>query len=179
MLEKLIKIPKKLILLIFSFVALINSLVLYILIFNALPSEPFGIIDYEFAWSIENVQDIFSTWGAQGIEAHIAGVWWDFFFLINYSIFLAGIILLVTRMNTGKIQTIGLYMSVTPFIAGCADAIENIFLLIMLKNPTTLKSSFSIIVTISATMKFGLLIIGLLFFVIALITGILTKLRRK
>ncbi|MHA1111747.1 MAG: hypothetical protein ACTSRE_11640 [Promethearchaeota archaeon] len=147
-------------------------------VFGNLPPSDYGILHYEFAWTVEKVQIIFSTWGSGIMGAQAIGIWWDFPYIIGYSLLIGGCILLVARMNKGRIQNIGLFLTLSPFIAGLLDALENTFLLIMLYNPTTIKPAYPMIAAISAGVKFGLLIVGILYFLFALVTGIITKIKK-
>ena len=151
-----------------------------LLVFRKLPDSEFGIIAYEFAWTVDKVQLIFADWTLNSaIAAQTAGIWWDFLYILGYSLFIFGCIWLVARMNSEKIQNIGLALSLTPFVAGISDAVENTFLLIMLKNPGSIQDFYPRVATIAAGIKFGLLIIGILYFLVALVLGIIHKLRKK
>jgi hypothetical protein len=179
MVEKLSRIPNILIIGLSTIIGFAIFLVINLFVFRKLPVFEYGILHYEFAWTVEKVQDIFFIWGQSGMAAQATGVWWDFLYIVGYSSFIGGCILLVTRLNTGRIHNIGLYMTLTPFLAGFSDIVENIFLLIMLKNPTSIVKAFPMIATIAAGVKFGLLIMGILFFIFALIIGIIRKLKKK
>ena len=148
-------------------------------IFGNLPLSDYGILHYEFAWTVEKVELIFSTWGSIIMGAQAKGIWWDFPYIIGYSLFISGCIWLVARLNTGKIQNIGLYLTLTPFLAGFLDVIENIFLLIMLYKPGSIVQLYPRVAAIAAGLKFGLLLVGILFFLFALIVGIINKIKKK
>jgi hypothetical protein len=74
--------------------------------------------------------------------------------------------------------TIGLYMSLTPVIAGIFDLIENINLLIMINDNPNFASFVPFIASLSATIKFGFLLIGAIFFLIALLLLIIAKIKK-
>ncbi|TFG11131.1 MAG: hypothetical protein EU535_07655 [Promethearchaeota archaeon] len=150
-----------------------------LLVFGNLPPSTYGILHYEFAWSVEKVELIFSTWGAEIMGAQTRGIWWDFPYIIGYSLFISGLIWLVARLNTGKMQNIGLFLLSTPFLAGFLDVIENIFLLIMLYDPGSIIQLYPRIAAVAAGIKFGLLIVGIFFFLFALVYGIIAKLRTR
>ncbi|MBN2155521.1 MAG: hypothetical protein JW776_05725 [Candidatus Lokiarchaeota archaeon] len=179
MVEKLKESPKNWVVFLFIAIGLIICISLILFVFSNLPSVPYGIVDYEFAWSIEHVQAIFAAWGSEGISAHILGVWWDFLFIFGYSLLVSGCILLVVRMNSEQISSIGIFLIIVPFIAGLFDAVENSFLLVMLKNPVEINPVFPIVATISAGVKFGLLILGVAYFLIGLILGLIQKVRNR
>jgi len=47
--------------------------------------------------------------------------YWDFLYIVGYGSFIFGAILLVTRRLEGKLQKIGLWMTLTPILAGIFD----------------------------------------------------------
>lgn len=173
-LEKLKTAPKNLYLLIITVAAFLLFILINFFIFGPLSaaSPVFGILDLEFAWTVERVQLIFTTWGYPGdtsvIQLHIAGVYWDMLYIIGYGLFIFGCIVLVSRRFEGNMLTVGLYISLTPLIAGLCDVIENINLLIMLYNPTSFPAFTPLITGIFASIKFGLLFLGIIFFFVAL-----------
>ncbi|MHA1467332.1 MAG: hypothetical protein ACTSP6_04535, partial [Promethearchaeota archaeon] len=83
--------------------------------------------------------------------------------------------LLVTRKLEGKSQKMGLYFTIMPFIAGIFDVIENTFLLLMLTNETFVWSLSPFIASLCATIKFSLLFLAIIFFIVALIVVIIKK----
>ena len=91
---------------------------------------------------------------------------------------LFALILLVSRKLNEKILNIGLYMSLTPIIAGIFDIIENINLLIMLNETPAFASFVPLIASLSATIKFGFLIVGAIFFLLALILLVIKKFKK-
>lgn len=149
-----------------------------LLIFGNLPESDYGILAYEFAWTVDKVLVIFNDWGTIGMAAQTVGIWWDFLYIIGYSLFISGCIWLTARMNKEKMQNFGLIMTLTPYLAGVLDAIENTFLLIMLKNPGSIRSLFPQIAAICAGVKFVLILAGILYFLVALILGIINKIRK-
>ena len=136
--EKLKQSPKTLVIFLVTGMGLLIFLLINQLIFAALPAETpsFGILDFEFAWTANQITVIFSAWGSEGMALHAAGIYWDFLYILGYGSLIAGLILLVSRQLSGKIQLIGLYMTLTPILAGIFDCIENMLLLAMLNNPT-------------------------------------------
>ncbi len=153
---------------------LINQLIFAPL--SALDSD-YGILDFEFAWTTEQIHVIFNDWGEEIIIQQALGVYWDFLFILGYAPFIFGCILLVTRRLKGKFQRIGIFLSLTPIVAGVLDLIENMNLLVMLNNPTSFFPYIPFVVALCATIKFSFLIIGILFFFAALIGLIISKIR--
>jgi len=180
-LEKLKKHPHDLVLLIAAALGIAIVLIINILIFEPMAKAVYiyGILDFEFAWTKEQILTIFTTWGPLGMEIQAAGVYWDFLYIFGYSTPLFTLILYLSRRLNDRIATIGLYMSLTPIIAGFFDLIENINLLIMLNDTPDFASLVPLIASISATIKFGFLLVGAVAFLIALILFIIKKIKKQ
>ncbi len=178
-LEKLKKEPSDLILLVFAAIAIVILLTINILIFEPLAHSvyEYGILDFEFAWTKEQILIIFGVWGDEVMASQAAGVYWDFLYIIGYTVPLFALILFVSRKLDEKVLNIGLYMSLTPFIAGIFDIVENINLLVMLNEPA-FASFVPLIASLSATIKFGFLIVGAIFFLVALVLLVLKKIKK-
>jgi len=180
-LDKLKKKPSDLILLIAALIGIVILLTVNIMIFEKLAREVPGytIIDFEFAWTKDQIDTIFLRWGPLGMTEHATGVYWDFLYIFGYVIPLFALIVYLSRRLEDRIATIGLYMSLTPIVAGIFDLIENINLLIMLNNPLDFESFVPLIASISAIIKFGFLIVGAIFFLIALVLFIIKKIKKE
>jgi len=174
-LEKLKKTPSDLILLIIAAIGIIILLVINMVIFEPLANSGFfyGILDFEFAWTKDQILIIFTEWGGAGMVLQANGVYWDFLYIIGYSVPLFALILLFTRKLSGKIVDIGLYLSLTPLVAGIFDLVENINLLIMLNDTPNFASFVPLIASLTAFIKFGLLLVGAIFFLVVLVMTII------
>ena len=178
-LEKLKKSPSDLILLNIAAIGIIILLVINIFVFEPLANSGFfyGILDFEFAWTSEQISIIFADWGSEGMALQASGVYWDFFYIIGYSVPLFALILVFTRKLNGKIVEIGLYMSLTPLIAGIFDLVENINLLIML-NDTSFASFVPLTASITAFIKFSFLLVGAIFFLVVLVMTLVKRFKK-
>ena len=98
-LEKLKKSPSDLILLIAAAFGIIILLTINILIFEPMATSVYyyGILDFEFAWTKEQILSIFFTWGEDGMLLQEAGVYWDFLYIFGYVIPLFALILYLSR----------------------------------------------------------------------------------
>ena len=179
-LEKLKKIPSDLILLIIAAIGIIILLVINILVFEPLANSGFfyGILDFEFAWTKDQILSIFSEWGGVGIALQANGVYWDFLYIIGYSIPLFALILLFTRKLSGKIVDIGLYMSLTPLLAGIFDLVENINLLIMLNDTLDFASFVPLTASLTALIKFSFLLVGAIFFLVVFVLTLIKRFKK-
>jgi hypothetical protein len=178
--EKLKKSPHDLVLLIAAAIGVVILLVINSLIFIPLTTSVYmyNILDFEFAWTKEQIITIFTTWGPSGMALQEAGVYWDFLYIIGYVTPLFTLILYIVRRFEDKMATIGLYMSLTPIIAGIFDIIENINLLIMLNESPNFESFIPLIASLSAVIKFGFLLIGAIYFLVALVALIIVKIKK-
>ncbi|HUW91111.1 MAG TPA: hypothetical protein VMV43_11420 [Candidatus Nanopelagicaceae bacterium] len=179
-LEKLKKSPSDLILLIIAAIGIVILLVINMLVFEPLTNSGlfYGILDFEFAWTKDQILIIFTSWGSEGMALQASGVYWDFLYIIGYTVPLFALILLFTRKLSGKVVDIGLYMSLTPFVAGIFDLIENINLLIMLNDYPDFESFVPLTASITAFIKFSFLLVGAIFFLVVLVLTLIKRFKK-
>ncbi|MBY9003167.1 MAG: hypothetical protein KGD73_04285 [Candidatus Lokiarchaeota archaeon] len=182
-LDKLKEVPKNLYLIILFVGGFILFLAINTLVFQAFSTSSLftthGILDFEFAWTVEQIELIFTTWGSTGMAMQESGVIWDFIYIIGYVSFAFGGILFVTRKVSGNFQKVGLYVSFIAVLSGLFDVIENIFLLIMLQNSSAIPTFAPPIAGIMATIKFTCLAIALLYFVTGLVVALILTVKKK
>lgn len=180
-LGKLKEFPKNIFVLIITIIGLLIFILVNQLIFVPInQSVPtYGILDFEFAWVYERVLMIFSAWGPSGMVLESLAIKWDFLYIVGYGSFIFGAILLITRRLDGTFQKVGFWMTLTPILAGILDIIENINLLIMLDNTPAFPSFIPFIASLSALIKFSVLILGIVFFFLALILVLIKLIRKK
>ncbi len=134
-------------------------------------ASPYGVMELEFAWTVDKINIIFTAWeqadsGLISQELFVTLV--DYGFLFAYSILFACITLLISRkILSGRIQLVGYYMTFLPFIAAVFDAIENVNLILMLSSPSKFPSFSPLLASIFALLKFSLLIIVIIFWIIS------------
>ncbi|MEJ2251210.1 MAG: hypothetical protein P8Y97_16350 [Candidatus Lokiarchaeota archaeon] len=180
-LERLKVTPKNAVLIIIVIMGFLIFILINQLVFTPLGNmvSTYGILNFEFAFSKEQVLNIFSAWGTQGIALEVLGVYWDFLYIIGYLSLIFGSILLVLRQSDVKLQKIGYWGLLTPVLAGIFDIIENVNLLLMLNLTPTFPAFIPLITSISALLKFGFLIIAIAFFCIILVIFIIQKIKKK
>lgn len=190
MIEKLLDKPSKKLIRIITITALLGFIVLTILFQIASPNTNatiYGIIDFELAFSAEQIGIIFNVWNANPIifNEQTIGVFLDSFLYIPcYTLTLLGITIIFSRGFKGKIQKIGLYFAIIPIIAALCDIIENLGLLNMLTyyNSYIIGTATDIIpmmTSICATIKFLLLLVSIIFILIASIYWLINRFRKK
>jgi hypothetical protein len=180
-LDRFRQFPKNKVLYLITIVGFLIVLLVEIFIFIPIEAAVpgYGILDYEFAWTSKRVESIFSVWGTSGIDNQLIAIYWDFIFIVGYVSLAFGLIGIVLRRSKGKIENIGTYITITPFLTGIFDVIENIFLISMTNNPTSVSKSLPLIASLSATVKFGFLFIAIIYFVIGLIIKLINKFKKR
>jgi len=181
-LEKLKDFPNNKILILITILAFVLTALISQLIMAPIEAElknstGYGVLEFEFAWTSERINTIFKAWGSEGKKKELYVTIVDFYFIPCYSLFFAGCILLVTRNLQGKFQDRGLLMTITPFIAGIFDVIENINLVLMLTNESFIYSFSPFLASLCASIKFGILFLDIIFFIIGFFTIITKKLK--
>lgn len=136
----------------------------------------YGVMELEFAWTVEQINQIFNAWinaNPDLITQELNVTFMDYAFLVAYSTFFSGVSLIVTRkLLTDKMEISGLYMTLAPFIAAFFDAIENFNLILMLSSPLNYPSFSPFLTSAFATLKFGLLILTIVFLVMSVVLWI-------
>jgi hypothetical protein len=98
------------------------------------PLQPYTIVDFELAWTPGRAAQLLAAWGPAGAQTARESLWVDFGFIPPYALFFAGATLLAARTARGRWQTIGLWLTLGPFVAGALDAAENLCLLNVLSS---------------------------------------------
>ncbi|MFX1283734.1 MAG: hypothetical protein ACFFB5_08765 [Promethearchaeota archaeon] len=142
-------------------------------------ASPYGVMELEFAWTVEKINQIFSAWSDELIIQELNVTLMDYGFLMAYSIFLACVTLLISRkLLSGQIQLVGLYMTLIPFVAAVFDSIENLNLILMLSSPLNFPLFSPLLASIFASLKFGLIIIVIVFWIVSTVWFLYQKFLR-
>jgi hypothetical protein len=135
---------------------------------------PYGIVLFEFAFTPARASEMITAWGVVGAHAARQSLLVDFGFMPAYALAFAGFTLLAARAARGRWQTLGLWLTLAPFVSWFFDATENFVLLATLSNPA---SSLIILAGISATIKFALLVACLPYMLGGLVATVWRKAR--
>ncbi len=178
-LDKFRDTPKTRELLIMAIAGFLLVIFLYISVFIPIESSvsTYGILDYEFAWTSDKVETIFEVWDNIDLESQKLAIYWDFLFIIGYVLLAFSLVVLVLQKSEKKLQTVGTYVVLTPFLSGIFDIIENVNLLIMSHEFITMSNAF--MASLSATLKFSFLFIAIAYFVVALIILGIYKIKER
>ncbi|MHA1129806.1 MAG: hypothetical protein ACTSRC_10985 [Candidatus Helarchaeota archaeon] len=135
----------------------------------------YGILDLEFAFNQSTATTILAAWGPTLSPTVILGTYLDFLYIVSYSVLIMGVALLLIRKLEDRLQTVGMIISISGFIAGVFDVVENINLINMLNNPASFSSFVPTLASICASIKFFLIFAALGFALIALLVMLLKR----
>jgi hypothetical protein len=95
-----------------------------------------GIVAFEVAFTSGKAHEIMAAWGADGHDAARLSLWIDFLYLTAYGLFLWLAIRALrdalVRRGFGRLARPATVISVLPLIAAACDALEDVFLLLVL-----------------------------------------------
>jgi len=132
-------------------------------------TTPYGVLDIEFMWTDAMAMEIMATWGPQLIEKELSATNVDFAFMLGYGTLLSGISLLLARglREKGLVSQANesqvIVLALLPYAAMLFDAIENINIIVVLAGPSNPNAFNAMLASISATLKFSLLLLSVLF----------------
>jgi hypothetical protein len=118
---------------------------------------PYGIVQYEFAWSAERAQTLFTHWKQPGMEAARESLRLDAWFRA-YALFLSSVTLLAARAAPERWRGLGCWLGLAPFAAGGLDALENAALWRVLEAPGPPSEPLLKLAALAAAVKFLLLL---------------------
>ena len=130
-------------------------------------AAPNGIVSFELAGSPGNSQEMVSSWSPKGLLFAAFGLGLDYLFMPSYALALAFATLLVMQKHVGWIRSLGSLAGYGALAAPLFDAVENYALWKVLLG--AFKSYYPLIAAACATLKFGLLLFGLLIVLLGLV----------
>ena len=135
-------------------------------------AAPNGIVSFELARTPEKAIQLLMSWESdpKAYEFAAFGLGIDYLFMPLYSLALAFGTLLASGRHGGWIKSLGAVAGWGAFAAALFDAVENYALFQVLLG--AYRSSYPALAAFCATLKFGLLIFGLVY---AVIVGLLPR----
>ncbi|MHA1276992.1 MAG: hypothetical protein ACTSQI_04200 [Candidatus Helarchaeota archaeon] len=121
----------------------------------------YGLLDLELAWTPNKINTIFTAWGPLEIQRQISMHYLDLVYAFCYGFFGAVCILLISRKLNDRFRTIGTYLSLSTVIAGIFDELENVNLLIMLRQASSPENIYPFLASIFSTLKIAFIGVGL------------------
>lgn len=137
----------------------------------------FGIIDLELAFTSGKAQEIMRAWGSAGHDAAVASLWFDFLYLTAYGLFTWLAIRAVgdglrARGRAG-LAAPAAAISLLPLVAAAADAVEDVFLLLVLGG--RLPSAGPALAGSFATLKFACMAVAVVYLLVGLVAMALAR----
>jgi len=136
-----------------------------------------GIVAFELTYGAQTAADILAAWGPDGQAAAQSSTRLDFAFIPAYALAFAGLTLLLARRQREGWQTLGLWLTGAPLLAGALDVVENLFLLGMLNRPADFPALYALMASVAATAKFGLLVVCLVYWLALALRSVAGRLR--
>jgi hypothetical protein len=130
--------------------------------------RPYTIVSFELAWTPLQAEKLFAAWGAPGQRVARESLLIDFAYMPAYALLFAGLVLVEARRSAGRVQRLGLSLALVPFAAWLCDAVENVALLNVLAAPASPSAPLLQLAGLSASLKFLLLLVCVLYIVFAL-----------
>ena len=131
---------------------------------------PSGIVSFELAGTNQNAAHMVLTWSEEAVLHASFGLGIDYLFMPIYAFALASGTLLAAGRHSGWLKSLGVVAGYGAFAAALFDAVENFALFQILLG--AFDSSYPAIAAACATIKFSLLLFGLLY---AVLGGVIPK----
>ena len=136
------------------------------------PAGTPGIIQLELAFTEGNFSSIINQWSEAGtLQVQERNLWIDLLFPVAYAVFLSSLLAFLTVRPDGEPSPGLMLLLIQPFIAGLLDWVENISLLLLLRDTSNLSESLIFLASTVASFKWILILVSAL----AIIYHILRK----
>lgn len=122
-------------------------------------AAPQGIVSFELAGSQAKADEIIASWDATAQLYAAFGLGFDFLFMPVYATAIALGVLLAAGRHPGKFASLGAWVGWSAFVAAVFDAAENVCLFNLLLGNSG--ADYSGMAAIYATVKFGLILLGI------------------
>ena len=125
------------------------------------PAAPSGIVSFEFAATPTKAESIIQSWDGRAQLFAAFGLGLDYLFMPAYALTISLGVLMALRKHGGVFAKVGGYFGWGALLAGLFDAVENMALWRLLSGTAT--PFCPRVAAVTATIKFALIILGLLF----------------
>lgn len=146
---------------------------------NAMADTDYNIFHFELAWSADKVDDILRAW--DGILGDVESqTYIDFAFLVFYGGFFAGLSLILAKTSQSeRISRMSVWMVWASVDAAGLDALENVFLLLIVSDPGGYPRVLAPLMTTCAALKFAELFVVVTFLIVGYVHVYLNRGKRK
>ena len=116
-------------------------------------SSGYGVLDFELVWTRGMAHRILRAWGTSNVRYEIFVHHVDNLYLVVYALFAGLCILLIARRLKGRLQEIGFLFILAPVLAAVFDAMENVFLLSMMRRGIPVGRASPALASLCSTFK--------------------------
>ena len=123
---------------------------------------PVFFVESQLSFSGETIKGHFAQMDEWELTLYAFAQIVDFFFMLAYGSFFFSIALTISRkfVETSRMRSVGNFGVIIAILAPICDAIENIFIFLMLLNPNGFPNAFAIAHSVFSSFKFASMIIG-------------------
>jgi hypothetical protein len=126
---------------------------------------PLGILDLEFARSVEKASAVLSAWKPNNnIEVAKTNTHYDFIFILFYTVFLYAGCTMIAGKYSGVLQKTGHLLAAGALAAGLLDVLENVGMLATLNGH--LNNAITLFTFLAAVTKWMVALLALLYFLL-------------
>lgn len=160
---------------------LILSVILLIIVypimgyFFLISGSPSNIMESQLSFSAEYMKDYYSS--IDDLSLYGIAETLDYGFMISYGLLSFSLALIISRRfeEGSKMRTIGMSMAILAIFAAGFDAIENIFILLMVSDPVGFPSFFALAHSTFALVKWIILMSLIIWAILAVVISLLKK----
>ena len=134
-----------------------------------------GIVAFELVGSADGAQEMIDTWGPELSLLMEKSINIDFLFIPAYALLFFAVTMLFSLLAGGTIGAWVRRMALLPFVSAVADVVENVFMILALKSAGSIPASYPVIAKWCAIVKFGLLALVVVGWIIALAARLARK----
>ncbi|MBN2224179.1 MAG: hypothetical protein JW765_05845 [Deltaproteobacteria bacterium] len=138
-----------------------------------------GIVAFELAENADHARGMIDGWGPELSILARKSIIVDFVFIPAYAFLFFSITMLMSLLSAGAPHAWVRRAAYLPFVSGLADVVENIFLLLILKSPHDIPSLYPRIAAWCAAVKFGLLALVVVVWIIVALAWLIKRGARK
>lgn len=116
-----------------------------------------GIVAFELVGSADSAQKMIDAWGPELSLLMEKSINIDFLFIPAYALLFFAVTMLLSMLFEGSMRVWIRRMAFLPFVSAVFDVVENIFMILALKSAGSIPASYPMIAKWCAVVKFGLL----------------------
>jgi hypothetical protein len=131
---------------------------------------PVSFVESQLSFSGEQIKSHFQQMNPEQIELYRTAQIIDYSYMVVYGTFIFLLLIFIGRRfkNNMRLRTISYVIAIGGIIAASCDAIENIFIFLMINDPVGFPNIFAITHSCFALIKFVLMFVALIWIVLSI-----------